>query len=367
MKILYITSQINEDGGVQRVLSVKTDYLIQKWGYQIDIVTLNNGNTNLFFDFNKNIGLHDIKLTGNKFSKLFQYKKQIQKHIEQLKPDGIIVCDFGLKGFSVPLLVKTKVPLIFEAHGSKYNESQYYKINFFSEITHNFKYFYRNFCAKRFDYFVALSKESLMEWSLKEGVVIPNPLYSPNNKTSDVTSKTVIAVARQSYEKGLDRLLYIWKLIAEKHPDWKLEIYGSQNQALGLDDVVKEYNITSSVRFFEPIKNIEEKYCGSSIYVMTSRSEGFPMVLLEAMSYGLPIVAYDCPIGPRSIIANGKNGFLIPEEDSAAFAQKMSDLITDDELRKKMGTKGKEMVKEYDVDAIMLKWESLFISVLSKS
>lgn len=366
MRILFITAQINEDGGVQRVLSVKTNYFIQNFGYKIDIVTLNDGNTNLFFDFNKNIGLYDIKLTGNKFSKLFQYKKQIQNHINQLKPDCIIVCDFGLKGFSIPLLVKTKTPIIFEAHGSKYNESQYYKINFISKITHSFKYFYRNFCAKKFDCFVALSKESLAEWSLKDGVVIPNPLYNKNDNVSNLTSKTVIAVARQSYEKGLDRLLYIWKDIAQKHPDWKLEIYGSQNQTLGLDDLVKEYNITSSVSFFEPIKNIEEKYLNSSVYVMTSRSEGFPMVLLEAMSFGLPIIAYDCPIGPRSMIANGKNGFLIPEDDSVAFAEKLSQLIDDYELRKKMGTGGKTMVKEYDVDAIMLKWKSLFTSLLSK-
>lgn len=205
-----------------------------------------------------------------------------------------------------------------------------------------------------------------MEWSLKEGVVIPNPLYCQNHKTSDLTSKTVIAVARQSYEKGLDRLLYIWKLIAEKHTDWKLEIYGSQNQNLGLEGLAKEYNITSSVRFFEPIKNIEEKYLNSSAYVMTSRSEGFPMVLLEAMSFGLPIIAYDCPIGPRSIIANGKNGFLIPEDDAIAFAEKLSLLITNYELRKVMGTEGKAMVNEYNADDIMLKWKSLFTSVLSK-
>jgi glycosyltransferase involved in cell wall biosynthesis len=366
MKIVYITSQINEDGGVQRVLSVKTNYFIQKWGYHIDIITLNNGNTNLFFDFNKNIGLHDIQLTGNKFSKLFQYKKQVQKKIDQLKPDCIIVCDFGLKGFSIPLLLKTKTPIIFEAHGSKYNESQYYKINFFSKITHNFKYYYRNFCAKQFDYFVALSQESLMEWSLKDGTVIPNPLFCEKDRIADVTSKTVIAVARQSYEKGLDRLLYVWKLVSEKHPDWKLEIYGSQNQDLGLEGLAKEYNIASSVHFFEPIKNIEEKYLSSSVYVMTSRSEGFPMVLLEAMSFGLPIIAYDCPIGPRSIIENGKNGFLIPEDDAITFAGKMSQLIEDVEVRKTMGAEGKLMVKKYDVDSVMLKWKSLFTSLPSK-
>jgi glycosyltransferase involved in cell wall biosynthesis len=366
MKILYIASRITGDGGVQRVLSIKTNYFVENFGYQIDIITSNEEKCDLFFDFNKKVGLHFIKLSKNKLFKFFKYKKEIQKKITQVSPDCIIVCDFGLKGFLIPFLVKTKVPLIFEAHGSKYNESQFYEVNFFSKLTHKLKYLYRDFCVKKFDFFVTLSKESLAEWSRKDGIIIPNPLRTESVSISNLKGKKVIAVSRHSYEKGLDRLLEIWVKIIQKYPDWILNVYGSFDENKTYLKLAKQLDLEKSVAFFEPVQNIQEKYQESSICVMTSRSEGFPMVLLEAMASGLPCVAFDCPVGPRALISNTENGFLIQENQIDEFALKVNLLIENNDLAKIMGQKGISSVKKYNTESIMKQWVDLFQSLVKK-
>jgi glycosyltransferase involved in cell wall biosynthesis len=364
MRILYITPIIKGEGGVQKILSIKTNYFIDNFNYQIDILSKNDENDNLLFDYNKEIGFYDLSLKGNKISTLFQYKKQLQNCIKLVNPDCIIVCDFGLKGFLIPFLIHTKKPVIFEAHGSLYNESKYYKVTFFSKLAHNLKYLYRIFCAKRFDLFIALSKESLKEWNLKKGVVIPNSVVVNNNLFAPLISKKVIVVARHSYEKGIDRILQVWKIVSQKHIDWELEIYGTEDQSLQLKSLAEALTISDRVRFYDPVKDIENKYLDSAIYAMTSRSEGFPMVLLEAMSYGLPVVAFDCPIGPKSIIINNENGFLIPDGNIELFATKINELIEDVNLRKTIGIAAQKSMEKYNIDTIMKMWNELFTEIL---
>lgn len=357
MKLLYITQRANEEGGVQRVLSIKTDYLIEKWGYEIAIVTQNEGNKNLFFEYNKKISFYDIALKGNKAFNLFRYKKQLEKYIENFQPDCIIVCDFALKSFSIPLFLNTKIPIIFEAHGSRFNE---YRESRFFGFLNTLKYKYRNYCASKFSFFNALSEESLKEWTLKNGIVIPNPLWFKTDVSSDLKSKKVIAVARHSYEKGIDRLLQIWKLVSGKHPDWTLEIYGKTDENIGLQELAKNLKIEDKVAFLKPVTNIQDKYKEAAIFVMTSRNEALPMVLIEAMACGLPCVAYDCPIGPRAIIENNQNGFLIEDGNKEAFAEKINLLIEDEKLRIHIGEKAKKCSKKYDLDVVMKQWKNLF-------
>ena len=363
MKLLYITPIINDYGGVSRVLSIKTNYLIEKWGYEIGILTQNNSNSPLFFPFNKKISLFDMTLEGNKISFLFQYKFQVEKTIKKFQPDVILVCDFGLKAFLLPLIIETKIPIVFEAHGSKYNEQQKVKPNVFSLISHKLKYLFRNYSASKFDYFVALSKESQAEWNLKNVAIIPNPISIENLKYSTVSNKKIVMVARHSYEKGIDRMLEIWKNVIEIHPDWQLEIFGKSNDDLAVEKQIAELNLEKSVILSEPVKDLNQIYGNASIYVMTSRSEGFPMVLLEAMSFGLAVVAFDCPIGPRAIITNNENGFLIEDGAIEEFTSKLIQLINDEDLRQRMSENAKSIKEKYAVDPIMEKWNLLFKSL----
>ncbi|MDD5150781.1 MAG: glycosyltransferase family 4 protein [Flavobacterium sp.] len=357
MKILYITPKINNEGGVARVLSVKANYLVENFGYEVHILTQNEGNKPLFFSFDDKIVLHDMILKGNLISFFLQYIKALKKAITKIHPDIIIICDNGLKAYSIPFILKTKASIIFECHGSKYIEEKEQANSFF---TTKFKLAFKEFSANRFTKFVALSKESLKEWNVKNGVVISNPLWFKSSRFSDLKSKKVIAVGRHSYEKGLDRMLQIWQKVIVNHPDWSLEIYGKSNKNQELQKLVNSLKIGSTVAFFDPVKNINDKYLDVSILVMTSRTEGFGMALIEAMALGLPCVAYDCPVGPRSIIKNNENGFLVEDGKIDSFVQKIELLIEDENLRLQMGKKAQESTEKYNLDRIMQQWKTLF-------
>lgn len=366
MKLLYIVPKINNEGGVARVLSTKANYFIEKLGYDVHILTQNDGNFPLFYKFIDGIKFHDISLKGKKSAFFFQYKKAIQNTVDTLQPDVIIVCDNGLKAFTIPYILKTKIPIIFECHGSKFVEENFIKRTLLSDLFFKIKSIYKNFGVRKFNKFVALSPESLKEWRLDNAVVIPNPLWVDSPFAAELHAKKVIAIARHSYEKGLDRLLLIWQKIIENHPDWILEIYTNSNESASLQLLANSFNLTNNIVLCEPVKDIEVQYLGASIYVMTSRSEGFPMVLLEAMALGLPCVAYDCPIGPRSIIINNENGFLVEDGNMDSFVQKVELLIKDEILRIEMGKNAKKSISKYDLETIMQQWKSLFEELIKK-
>ena len=362
MKLLYIVPKLNNEGGVARVLSLKLNYLVENFGYEVHVLTQNHGNVPLFYSFHEKIVFHDMMLEGTIFNFFNCFRKSLKSKIQSIQPDVIIVCDNGLKAFTIPFIRSAEIPIIFECHGSKYIEEKHLNSNWISKIINALKYKFKDFGANKFSKVVALSNESLKEWNMNNGLVIPNPSWIQNENISDLKPKKVIAVARNSYEKGLDRLLIVWQKVVAEHPDWILDIYG--DSVIDLRSLVIDLGMEFNVNLNEPVKNISEKYLASSFYVMTSRSEGLPMVLLEAMASGLPCIAYDCPIGPRSIIKEGENGFLIEDGNADSFVQKLKLLIEDENLRMQMGKNAQEGVKKYDLEIIMEQWKSLFESLV---
>ncbi len=151
-----------------------------------------------------------------------------------------------------------------------------------------------------------------------------------------------------------------WQKVHAKNPEWILEIYGKFDASEGVEILAKSLQIENSVHFFEPQKNIINNYLQSSIYVMSSRFEGFGMVLIEAMSCGIPCVSFDCPFGPSDIITNEEDGFLVENGNTNALAEKLNLLIEDTELRLKMGQRAKENVKRFLPENIMQQWDELF-------
>lgn len=358
MKLLYIVPKLNNEGGVARVLSLKLNYFVEKFGYEIHVLTQNKGNFPLFYSFNEKIVFHDMILNGTAFNFFNAFQKSLKDKIKSIQPDAIVVCDNGLKAFTIPFILSSEIPIIFECHGSKFIEEKQLKSDLISKIKLSLKYRFKDFAANKFSKVVALSNESLNEWNVTNGLVIPNPCWIQNDICADLKSKKVIAVARNSYEKGLDRLLLIWEKVIKKHSDWILEIYG--DSITDWQPIVSDLGLESNVSLYEPVKNISEKYLASSISIMTSRSEGFPMALLEALASSLPCVAYDCPTGPRAIIDDGVNGFLIEDDKVDLFVQKVESLIEDENLRLQMGKNAKESIKKYKIDGIMEQWEELF-------
>lgn len=364
MRLLYITNQICGSGGLERVLSIKASYLAEKLDYDIHILTLNQFDEPLFYEFSKKITLHDITVKGNLISYFNQYRKGIRKIYKQLDPDIVIVCDDGLKGLLLPpLLIKGK-PLVYERHVSKNIELKSDSPTILSRVKTKITHSLMNYGAKKYDRFVVLTKGNATEWNSENVVVIPNPMSFAPNEYSDVANKIALVVGRHAYQKGYDRLLKIWAIAHKNFPEWKLNIYGKINKSLGYEDLAIELGLQDSVNFFNPVKNIQEKYKESSIYAMSSRFEGFPMVLIEAMGYGLPCISFDCPWGPEEAITDGENGFIIENGDIPDFAEKLELLMDRFELRQRMGKHAVQKSLQYLPERIVPLWDKLFKELL---
>jgi glycosyltransferase involved in cell wall biosynthesis len=213
--------------------------------------------------------------------------------------------------------------------------------------------------AKTYDCFIVLTEGNKKEWtSLQNMQVIANPLSFYPDRSSSLDQKVVICVGKISYQKGQDLLVKAWGKVHQAHPDWQLHLYGKEN--LSFLDTNK---LTHNIKYFPPEKNIEEKYLESSIYVMSSRFEGFGMVLIEAMACGVPCVSFDCDYGPGDIISNNEDGYLIPNGDLKTFEMQLKELIQNEEKRKEFGKRAKENVKRYSVEEVVKEWDILFRNV----
>lgn len=362
MKLLYITNAINGSGGLERVLSVKASYLAERLGYDVHILTLNDGHSNPFYGFSSKIRFYTITTFANPVRYARSYFSGIKDTVIKVNPDVIIVCDDGLKAFFLPTFLGKKVPIIYERHVSK-NIEIGKGFGIWRLILAKMKMKLMDILAPTFTKFIVLTTGNTKEWNSKNIQIIPNPLPFYPDESAKLLNRKVIAVGKQSYQKGYDRLLKCWKRVHNSHPDWILEIYGKLDASQKLDALARSLRIESTVRFYEPQYAIEAHYLDSSVYVMSSRFEGFGMVLIEAMACGLPCVSFDCPHGPSDIINDNRDGFLVNNGDTDALADKLNQLIEDRDLRVLMGKNAKENAKRFLPDSIMKQWDELFKSV----
>lgn len=360
MKILYVVPNINNDGGVARVLALKANYLIRNWQYDVNIVTQNQGQTPLFYEFDTAISMHDIALKKNSVGFVFDYITKLKKIINTIQPDVVLVCDNGLKAFLLPFFLGVKMPLILEIHSSKFIEERPAR-HFLDQGFRWLKYRYKNFCAKHFSQIVYLSQNSKKEWGNINGVILPNPVWIENVQVVKEKQKIVLAIARNCYEKGLDRLLPIWSAVTKEHPDWELHIIG--DQVAQLQSQIDLLDIADSVSLKQSVTEIDVVYANAAVFVLSSRFDCYPMVLIEAMASGLPCIAYDCPCGPEAIIESGETGFLISNGNQELFVSHLKQLLADENLRIEMGKKGKEKVAQQSIDFIMVQWHA-FLSAI---
>jgi len=360
MKILYITNKISPSGGLERVLAIKTSSLADEYGYEVHILTLNQKDEAVFHDFSSKIKMHDLELPVGKWGYAKGYISGIRKLIHTIKPDVIDVCDDGLKAFFVPWIAGKKYPVVYERHVSKVIEFNSLETSALKKLIIGIKFRIMGFLGKNFARFVVLTKGNVAEWSLPNLEIIPNPLTFLPERTSTLKEKKALAIGRHSFQKGFDLLLSAWKIVSQKHPDWTLDLYGKEDPAIGLIALSKELGISNSVHFHGPVKNIEEKYLESSIYVLSSRFEGFGMVLTEAMACGVPCVSFDCPCGPSDIIVNEEDGLLARNGDYSDLAEKIIRMIENDSMRQKMGIKSRKNVLRFSHNEIMAKWHKLF-------
>ena len=372
IKIVYIVDAFAVWGGIERVLADKINYLIGYYGYEVCLLTVNQGTHSVPYKLHPNVqkidlgiqmyqqyNFHGIKrfFIRRKLNKLLNL--QLKRAIDKVSPDIIICVKLDFVG--VLLAVKGMAPLIVECHTLSKSDALEG-----SGLLRRLHSMYWKLLVRRVNAVVALTEGDATAWKRwnRNVFVIPNAVNLNNHSSiSDCRNKSAIFVGRFSTQKGIDSLLKIWSLVSEKHPEWQLDIYGEGELRVHYLSVINEMG--ANVHVFAPTTNIMEKYRENSILLLTSLYEPFGLVLPEAMSCGLPVIAFDCPYGPSDIITDGVDGFLIKNRDIEMFADKVCQLIENEELRRRMGKNGIISSQRYRADVIMPKWISLFEELTS--
>lgn len=370
MKIVYCIHFTCVAGGMQRVLTQKANYLADVLGYEVVIITTDQKNQLPFFSLSSRIVQYDLDVnySDNKGSFLKQYftllskkrkhKTALEKLLFELKAD-IVISMFD-KEASFLCDIKDGSRKVLEFHYSKY-----FRKYTSQGITWKFLSYFLNRqdeqSVKNFDRFVVLTYEDREDWGkLPNMEVIPNPCAFKTTCCSDTSSNRVIAVGRYSVQKGFDRLIDCWNIIHQEYPDWTLEIFGDGELRSLLQSKIDHLELNDTISLKSVTTHIKDEYLHSSIFVLPSRFEGLPLVLIEAMECGVPPVAFTCKCGPKDIIENGINGFWVKNGDIEAFADILIQLMADQDLRKKIGMNAKQAMVKYTEENVMKKWELLF-------
>jgi glycosyltransferase involved in cell wall biosynthesis len=378
MKIVYVLPTLAVNGGTERIVSEKASYLASHFGYDVTIISLfqSKRETNQFELSERvqqiNLGIpyylqYKFGYPKRFFIKIktqYRLRKSLRKTIQAINPD--IVISISYANAELVSSVPCKAIKIVESHEPReLVMSKIYNHSLISRIY--IKYFYFHFIEKNADVIVTLTEGAKSSWhKARKVVVIPDFSMMAISNFSNCKTKKIIAVGRLNKEKGFDRLIKVWELVSNKFPDWQLNIYGDGILKKELNDLIKVEHV-SNVALQGPTNNISREYADSSICVVTSYYEGFSLVILEAMKHGVPCVAFDCPYGPRTIIENNKNGYIVENGNITLFAEKVCELIENDQLRQQFSKKAIECANFYDSDKIMLQWRDLFEELINKA
>ena len=373
MTILYTIAGLYRPAGMERILTDKANYLAA-CGHAVTIVTTEQKGRPAAFPLHTAIRCIDLKVGyednngGSFLSKAFRHpfkqavhRFRLERLLREIRPEVTVSLFCGDERFLPTFRDGSKK--ILEVHFSRFKRLQYGRKGLWG-LADRLRSRRDYTLVRRFDHFVTLTAEDLKYWGCPEnGRVIPNFIASVPDKPSDLSATTVLAVGRFCYQKGFDRLLDIWKRTLERleaDSPWRLRLVGDGECRESLERQAATLGIGDRVLIDRFSGNMDAVYRSASILVLTSRYEGLPMVLLEARAYGLPVVAYDCKCGPKEVIDDGDNGFLLQQKNAEGFADMLALLIKDPALRERMGRAARARLSRWEKENIMSQWLSLF-------
>ena len=373
-RIVYIVGDLSYPNGMSRVLSQKVNYLAEHSDFEMYVVLTENASMPHYYELSKKVKYINFDInfeviqTMPLFRKVWyyyrktrQYKRQLTDYLMQVQPDITVSVLRREINFinDIPDGSKKVGEIHFNRQSYRIFNKKYLPSYLNRYITRKWKH-NLDLQVRCLDRFVVLTNEDASNWNGFENLsVIPNPISIFPVVLSDCSSKLVIAVGRYTWQKGFDLLIKAWKMVYEKHPDWVLNIYGPGN-VFAYNKLAEREGISSVVHCHEADSNIFSRYAESSIFVLSSRYEGFGLVIAEAMAAGLPVISFSCPCGPKDIITDGEDGILVERENVEKMADSISLLIENEAVRKNMGRKGILSAERFREDRIMQKWIELF-------
>lgn len=383
MKLLYILGNIINRAGVERIMTQKINYLAET-NCDVSLLTTDQMEQPISFPLSNKVNYISVKApipsrTDYPFTKwllLFHkarsiYKETINRTIENNRPD-IIICttySFDVLDILTDICQRKDIKLVIESHIQLTNVFMRPRLAYNPLLALYGKYHDVHILnhIKKATKLVCLTHEDMKSWKqlhVNNVCVIPNMITIQPPKTINYSSKRVIAVGRYSDQKGFDMLIKVWGRLSNKYCDWHLYIFGNEDRS-DYEKLTKEEKCQETCHCMPVTEDIATEYGKSSIFVMSSRYEGMPLALIEAMSSGLACVSYNCPNGPADIINDGIDGLLAINGDIDDLEAKMEKLISNETLRQGLGTTAKKNIERYSPKAIMQQNMSLYKQILN--
>ena len=373
-RIVYVVGGLYSLTGMNSTLTRKINWLAENTNYDLYMILTEKANLPWVFDINPKVKWVNFDINFDELDsmplhkkiayyvyKQRKYKQMFKDYLMQIRPD--ITVSIVRREINFINDIKDGSKKVGEIH---FTRSSYRNISIphCPKILNEYLSKFWMGCLvsklKKLDKFITLTQEDASLWTeLNNKVVIPNFVPEYKGEYAKLNTKNAIAVGRYSWEKGFDLLINIWGIVNKKHPDWTLNIYGVGDYS-SLQEEANKKGLEKVFKCHPATKDIYSKYRESSIFLMTSRYEAHPLVLLEAMSVGLPPIAFACPCGPRDIISKGEDGILVDIGDIKGYAESICNLIENHQIRINMAQNAIEKTKVYPKDKIMQKWIDLF-------
>ncbi len=364
---------------MERVMILKVNYLAERAGYQVSVVTTDQQGRTPFFELSPLIRQMDLGVNYRSTNgrnivvktlgyavKLLQHKRRLGRLLKRERFD-IVVSMFG---HEIQFLTRLRdgSRKVGEIHFSKHHREQESRRSLWGIVDRIFTSSYDR-AVRRLDAFVALTHEDRHAWPPLPNIhVIYNPSpYAPTGLATLDTTR-VLAAGRLTYQKGFDILLDTWTIVHDLQPEWRLDIFGDGPDKEILEAQIDRLGLHNVITIHPPSVNIDREYLQSSVYVLSSRYEGLPMTLIEAMAHGVPGAAFTCKCGPRDVITDTVDGLLVsPEGSPEKLAEAILTLIENPTRRKEMGRRAAEKVQQhFSQEHIMAQWIELFTHLIKK-
>lgn len=358
LNICFLSGDMSRTGGTERVLSIIANELSkQKNKFNIHILSITNENNTSYFNLENEIKNDRIlKSKDVNFKKqYFQVVKGIRHYIKENNIDILIDVEVIASLFSIPATRFTKTKLISWEH-----------FNFYEDNGSHLRIYARKLAARFSNCIITLTEHDKQNYlnnlDIKGKVeYIYNPIEEVDDVECNIKSKQIISVGRLTYQKGFDMLCDVAKVVLKDNKGWKWLILGDGEYKDKLRSKIKEYGLENKLILKGNVSNVEEYYKNSSLYVMTSRFEGLPMTLLEAKTYKLPIVSFNCLTGPSEIVKNNINGYLINPENVEAMSNKLNILMNDENKLKEFSNNAQIDIEKFKLKPIIERWEKVLI------